>query len=72
MEADPDEFENLAQRVDLAQIRDRLRRRVIEFWEPENQLTRYNSHPRMARQKHYYEFSNQFVLGNGSIIDARP
>lgn len=70
--ADPGEWSNLAAVPAHRAVRDELRQRVLAFWEPEKQLARYAAHPRMSRQKHFYEFSNQFVLGDGAVIDARP
>jgi choline-sulfatase len=49
-----------------------LRRAVQEFWEPAKQRERYDRTPRMPREKHFYEFSNQFILGDGTVVDARP
>ena len=72
LEADPGEWTNLAAVPANRAVRDELRRRVLAFWEPEKQLARYETRPRMSRQKHFYEFSNQFVLGDGAVIDARP
>jgi len=70
--ADPGEWQNLAAAPAHRAVRNALRRRVLAFWEPEKQLARYEARPRMSRQKHFYEFSNQFLLGNGAVIDARP
>ncbi len=72
LEADPGEWTNLATVPAHRAVRDDLRQRVLAFWQPEQQLARYHARPRMERQKHFYEFSNQFVLGDGSIVDARP
>ncbi|MDP3072921.1 MAG: sulfatase-like hydrolase/transferase [Opitutaceae bacterium] len=69
---DPGEWTNLARITEHQATRDELHRRVVEFWQPAQQLARYHAHPRMARQKHFYEFSNQFMLGSGTIVDARP
>ena len=46
--------------------------RVVDFWQPDGQLERYAGTPRMSREKHFYEFSNQFILGNGQVADAKP
>lgn len=70
--ADPGEWNNLAAAPACRGVRDELRARVLAFWEPAQQLARYEARPRMARQKHFYEFSNQFMLGDGAVIDARP
>lgn len=80
LESDPGETRNLAaarpDEADTAdaarEIRDELRRAVEEFWEPAKQRARYDRTPRMPREKHFYEFSNQFILGDGSVVDARP
>lgn len=49
-----------------------LRDRVVRFWEPELQLTRYQETPRMRRKKHFYWWSNQFVGAGGAIYNGRP
>jgi choline-sulfatase len=69
---DPQEWNNLAAVPELQAVRMTLRQRVLAFWEPDKQLARYHGCPRMARQKHFYEFSNQFLLGDGTVADARP
>jgi choline-sulfatase len=72
LEADRDEWNNLAQMPEHKSLVDELRNRVIDFWEPDKQMQRYHAAPRMAKQKHFYEYSNQFVMGNGIIVDGRP
>ena len=72
LDADPGEWMNLAAASACATVRADLRHRVLAFWQPGQQLARYHAHPRMSRQKHFYEFSNQFVLGDGAVVDARP
>ena len=72
MSSDQGETANLAAEHRTSAVRNQLRQRVLEFWQPDQQLARYHAQPRMMRQKHFYEFSNQFMLGNGVIIDARP
>lgn len=72
LEADPGEWRNLSASSDHRAVRDALRARVLAFWKPDHQLARYEACPRMSRQKHFYPYSNQFVLGEGGIVDARP
>jgi choline-sulfatase len=70
--ADPDETENLTANGNHAETVKELKEKVLDFWHPEEQLNRYNSTPRMPREKHFYPYSNQFMLGNGTIADAQP
>lgn len=72
LEEDPGEWHNLAANPGLAPEVTALRQRVEEFWRPEEQLSRYGKTPLMAREKHFYQFSNQFTLGDGTVVDARP
>ena len=72
LEDDRGETENLSGRMDLKDVEDELRERVVRFWEPSQQTGRYAATPRMAREKHFYEFSNQFLLGDGTVVDGRP
>ncbi len=69
---DPGERYNRATDPACAAARAELRAEVEAFWEPGLQRERYNRTPRMPREKHFYEFSNQFMLGDGTIVDARP
>lgn len=71
LERDPEEWDNLADDASAKEVRDGLKKRVEAFWEPEKQLERYRAHPKMERQKHFYPYSNQFVVG-GAVVDARP
>ena len=72
MEEDPGEWDNLA--ADPARRREAadLRRAVTDFWRPEEHQGRLAATPRTGREKHFYEFSNQFVLAGGAVADARP
>ena len=72
MKEDPGEWNNLASQASLSAIATELRRRVVEFWEPERQMARVLNAPKVKRQKHNYPFSNQFLIGNGTLIDAKP
>ncbi len=72
MENDPREWNNLASNPDYAKIKFELKQRVIEFWQPEKQIERYLSPPMMKRKKHFYYYSNQFVLSDGTIVGGRP
>lgn len=69
---DPQEWHNLAMDSQYRDAVEELRDRVTRFWHPEEQAHRYSTTPRMAREKHFYEFSNQFLLGDGVVVDARP
>ncbi len=72
LSTDPGEGHNLALDPRHARLHNELRARVEEFWEPEKQRDRYDRTPRMPKEKHFYPFSNQFVLGDGTIVDGRP
>jgi choline-sulfatase len=69
---DPGEVSNLAGRAEHAELERQLRERVEDFWEPEEQMRRFERTPQAEREKHFYEFSNQFILGDGTVTDARP
>jgi choline-sulfatase len=72
LEEDPGEWTNLASDPALTDIKAGLREDLIAFWKPEEQLQRLRSTPKVSREKHFYEFSNQFILGNGTVVNARP
>lgn len=72
IEEDQGEWNNLSQDPMQRNLVKTLREKVIEFWRPDEFFPRYQKTPRMARAKHFYEFSNQFLLGDGSVVDARP
>jgi choline-sulfatase len=72
LEKDRQEWNNLAQDPMQRDVVATLREKVIAFWKPDQFLQRYQKTPRMSREKHFYEFSNQFLLGDGSVADARP
>ncbi|TVY11180.1 sulfatase family protein [Paenibacillus cremeus] len=72
LEADLDEWNNLASEGHLQSLKQSLKQRVIEFWEPQKQLERYHNTPKMRREKHFYPYSNQFLLSDGTIVDGRP
>lgn len=72
MEEDASESNNLSADNRFASIREQLRRRVIEFWMPDQQWERHMKTPKMTMEKHHYPFSNQFVSGDGVVFDARP
>ncbi len=69
---DPHEECNLAGKSQHAARVGTLRRQVERFWEPQAQLARYQRTPRMAREKHFYFYSNQFLTGEGIVVDAQP
>lgn len=70
--ADPDEWNNLAYEPDCAEVVNRMNMDVLKFWNPAEQIKRYETAPRMQNEKHFYEFSNQFVHADGTVTDARP
>lgn len=65
--ADPDELNDISASTDCSEYR----RRVVEFWKPEDQLNRYAETPMMKKEKHWYPYSNQFMSA-GAIFDAMP
>lgn len=72
MISDPGEWNNLAGSHYYKEVLQELRKKVKDFWQPEKQLDRYHKTPMVKREKHFYQFSNQFILSDGTIIDARP
>ncbi|MEK6796736.1 MAG: sulfatase-like hydrolase/transferase [Spirochaetota bacterium] len=72
IEHDPNEMADVAKHKEYRIIADALREKVIAFWDPEQQYTRCRATPAMAREKHFYPFSNQFMSCDGTIADARP
>lgn len=72
MESDPDELENLAGDPAFIQIEKELRETAAEFWKPEEQIERYRNCPVSEKEKHFYLYSNQFALPDGTLIDAKP
>jgi len=72
MENDPGEWHNLADAPSAQGVVSSLDAEVRRFWKPDEHLDRLASTPRARREKHFYEFSNQFVLGNGAVANARP
>jgi choline-sulfatase len=69
---DPGEWHNLAAEPSAKDIVADLNNDVLHFWNPDKHLERIASTPRVKREKHFYEFSNQFMLGNGIVINGRP
>jgi choline-sulfatase len=72
IEDDPGEWNNRADDPDCANVVKELRQKTVEFWEPDKYLKRLARTPIMSGEKHFYEFSNQFVTGDGSVVDGRP
>jgi len=72
LEADPGELRNVAGLPQHTAVRDELRQRVEEFWRPGEQLQRFHRTPSVAHEKHFYPYSNQFLSGDGIVVDARP
>ena len=69
---DPGEWHNLAAEPSMKDIVAVLHRDILNFWDPDRHLERLSSTPKTGREKHFYKFSNQFVLGNGIVSNARP
>jgi len=72
LEKDPEEWSNLAGHHEVARIEQDLRARVIDFWQPGKYLERMRRTPKVHRHKHCCEFSNQFMLGSGTVCNGRP
>lgn len=72
LDADPGERTNLAADPAHESLCKDLRTRVENFWAPDDMRSRYDATPRMPREKHFYPYSNQFLVGDGTIFDARP
>lgn len=72
LESDPDEWVNLAKEQKHADLVKGLREQAVRFWSPDEQQSRFDATPVMRREKHFYPYSNQFVLGEGVVVDARP
>ncbi len=71
IEKDPKELNNLIGAESVREIEKELHDKIVEFWEPEKQLERYKNCPMMSKEKHFYLYSNQFVI-DGKIVNARP
>ena len=69
---DPEEWNNLAQLSEYKDLVKSLKEKIIKFWKPEMQLERIKNTPKTRRGKYFYEFSNQFILGDGKVANARP
>ena len=69
---DPGEWHNLAAEPSMKDIVAVLHRDILNFWNPDRHLERLSSTPKTGREKHFYKFSNQFILGNGIVSNARP
>jgi len=72
MENDPDELHNLAGDPRLQGIEKELRETATEFWKPDEQHNRYRNCPMSGKEKHFYLFSNQFTMPDGTLMDAKP
>jgi choline-sulfatase len=49
-----------------------MKKQLTDFWKPQEQVARYMARPRMEKEKHWYFYSNQFMLSDGTVVDARP
>lgn len=72
LEDDPDERNNLIGNTEYADTEAELRKLAEEFFEPQEFNRRYASQLRFHQQKFRHTYSNQYVLSDGTIIDARP
>jgi choline-sulfatase len=72
MQEDPGEWHNLADEPVVHDIVAGLNDQIRNFWKPDQYDERLASTPKARREKHFYEFSNQFMLGNGIVSNARP
>ena len=72
LETDPEEWRNLTGSKRHVKTLAALRQRVRAFWKPEEFEQRLCSVPRVRKAKHAFEYSNQYVVGNGIIVNARP
>lgn len=72
LSVDLDELNNLAGETSHKDIVAKYRETVKNFWKPGEYIERLNTTPIMCKEKHFYEFSNQFITGDGRVLDARP
>ncbi len=72
LDHDPDERNNLIGSAEYAEAEKDLKKTVIDFFEPDRFDFRYSSQLRFQQQKFRHTYSNQYLLNNGTIIDARP
>lgn len=70
IENDPGELNNVS--GDNPDLVKEFREKAKAFWKPEEYLERLRKTPIMSKEKHFYEYSNQFITGDGRILDARP
>lgn len=69
---DPRETRNVSADPGLKNIRDHLHEHLVRFWEPDEQLRRYQGARRMPFEKHFFPYSNQFCVGAGRWFNGRP
>jgi choline-sulfatase len=69
---DPGERVNLVQTERYKQTCEDLRQKAESFFLPKEFSDRYRQQLRYAYQKYLHEYSNQYILADGTIIDARP
>ena len=72
LENDPGEHKNLEPYIEYSALMGEFHKIVTDFWKPDEYLKRLSMTPIMSGEKHVYPFSNQFVTGDGRILDARP
>lgn len=69
---DPEEWNNLAGSRRHQDVVRELGGQLRKFWNPKEFDKYHAAAAHVQHPKHCYWFSNQFMLGNGMIVDARP
>jgi choline-sulfatase len=72
MQLDPQELYNRIDDPALSHVAKDMNQRIVEFWNPDQQIERYTRCPMMGHEKHFYLYSNQFASSGGEIFNARP
>ena len=72
MESDPGELRNLVGEPEWKETEKELRETAAEFWKPDEQIARCRNCPMSEKEKHFYLYSNQFSLPDGTLRDAKP
>lgn len=69
---DPEEYNNLYEDMKNTQLVKDFRNKVIQFFQPNNYHKRLGDTPIMHKEKHFYPYSNQFMIGDGIVVDGKP